>query len=121
MEAERSRRENELNTQAKIRSAEGERDTLKLKSDAEFYQVKLEADSKAYSVEKNANALANQVNILKKAFPNLTDAQISDFLLESERQKNLNAIAHNNKNAVYFVDPKNMYPMQRHITMDKQQ
>ena len=77
MEAERSRRENELNTQAKIRSAEGERDTLKLKSDAEFYQVKLEADSKAYSVEKNANALANQVNILKKAFPNLTDAQIS--------------------------------------------
>jgi regulator of protease activity HflC (stomatin/prohibitin superfamily) len=121
MEAERSRRENELNTQAKIRTAEGERDALKLKSDAEFYQVKLEADSKAYSVEKNAAALAKQVEILKKAFPNLNDAQLSDFLLETERQKNLNAIAHNNKNAVYFVDPKNMYPMQRHITMDKQQ
>jgi len=58
--------------------------------------------------------------MLKKAFPNLNDTQISDFLLETERQKNLNAIAFNNKNAVYFVDPKNMDPMQRHITMDKQ-
>jgi regulator of protease activity HflC (stomatin/prohibitin superfamily) len=121
MEAERARRENELNTQAKIRTAEGERDALKLKSDAEFYQVKLEADSKAYSVEKNAAALAKQVEILKKSFPNLNDAQLFDFLLETERQKNLNAIAFNNKNAVYFVDPKNMYPMQRHITMDKTQ
>mgnify|MGYP000393776454 CR=1 FL=1 len=121
MEAERARRENELNTQAKIRTAEGERDALKLKSDAEFYTVKLEADSKAYTIEKNASALAKQVEILKKAFPNLTDVQLSDFLLETERQKNLNAIAFNNKNAVYFVDPKNMYPMQRHITMDKSQ
>ena len=121
MEAERARRENELNTQAKIRSAEGERDTLKLKSDAEYYQVKLEADSKAYAVEKNSLALAKQIEILKKAFSSLSDVQLSDFILETERQKNLNAIAFNNKNSVYFVDPKNMYPLQRHITIDNQQ
>ena len=120
MEAERRRRENELNTQASIRTAEGDRDSVKLKSDANFYQVKLEADSKAYSVEQNALAQAKQVEILKKCFPNLSDTQITDFMLELERQKNLNAIAKNNSNAVYFVDPKNMYPMQRHITMDKQ-
>jgi regulator of protease activity HflC (stomatin/prohibitin superfamily) len=120
MEAERRRRENELNTQASIRTSEGERDSVKLKSDANFYQVKLEADSKAYSVEQSALAQAKQIEILKKSFPNLSDAQITDFMLELERQKNLNAIARNNSNAVYFVDPKNMYPMQRHITMDKQ-
>ncbi len=118
MEAERSRRENELNTLAKVRTAEGDRDTLKLKSDAEFYQVKLEADSKAYSVEKNAEAQAKQIQILKESFPNLTDVQMSNFLLEFERQKNLNAIATNNKNSVYFVDPRNMFPLQRHINVD---
>ena len=36
MEAERSRRENELNTQAKIRTSEGERDAIKLQSDAKY-------------------------------------------------------------------------------------
>lgn len=118
MEAERSRRENELNTQAKVRTAEGDRDTLKLKSDAEFYQVKLEADSKAYAVEKNALAQAKQIQILKESFPSLSDPQLSEFLLELERQKNLKAISTNSRNAVYFLDPKNMFPMQRHLNVD---
>lgn len=118
MEAERARRENELNTVAKVKSAEGDRDALKLKSDAEFYQVKLEADSKAYSTEMNSEALSKQINVLKNTLKTMTDQQISEFILEFERQKNLNAIAMNNRNSVYFVDPRNMFPMQRHINVN---
>jgi regulator of protease activity HflC (stomatin/prohibitin superfamily) len=117
MEAERSRRENELNTQAKIRTAEGERDAIKLKADANFYQVKQEADSNAYALEQESMALAKQLEIIKKSSGSVTEAQIMDFLLEMERQKNLHAIAANNKNVVYFVDPRNMFPLQRHINI----
>ncbi len=115
MEAERRRRENELNTQANIRTAEGERDATKLEADAAFYQVKLEADSKAYAIDQNAEALARQIETIKKSTGD--SARALDFILEMERQKNLNAIATNNQSAVYFVDPRNMYPMQRHINM----
>lgn len=118
MEAERARRENELNTQAKIRTSEGDRDATKLQSDAHFYKVKLEADSRAYSLEQESNALAKQISILKKSAPSVPDSKIMDFLLELQRQQNLNAIAMNNKNAVYFVDPRNMFPLQRHITLN---
>jgi regulator of protease activity HflC (stomatin/prohibitin superfamily) len=115
MEAERRRRENELNTQANIRTAEGDRDATKLEADAAFYQVKLEADSKAYALDKSAEALARQIETIRKATGN--SANTLDFILEMERQKNLNAIANNNQSAVYFVDPRNMYPMQRHINV----
>lgn len=64
MEAERKRRENELNTQARIRTSEGERDSSNLQSDATLYKVKIEADSKAYSIEKNTEAFANQIKII---------------------------------------------------------
>ena len=115
MEAERRRRENELNTQANIRTAEGERDATKLEADAAFYKVKLEADSKAYAVDQEAKALARQIETIKATVKD--EAKVLDFILEMERQKNLNAIASNNQSAVYFVDPKNMYPMQRHINV----
>ena len=118
MEAERKRRENELNTQAKIRSAEGERDASKLQSDATLYKVKIEADSKAYSVEKNAEAFSNQIKVLSASFNNkVSEKELMDFILELERQKNLNAIA-NTSNKVYFIDPKHMFPMQRHVNID---
>jgi len=115
MEAERRRRENELNTLSNIRTAEGKRDAAKLEADAEFYQVKLEADSKAYAIDQNAKALARQIETINRATSNST--RTLEFILEMERQKNLNAIASNNKSAVYFVDPRNMYPMQRHINV----
>jgi regulator of protease activity HflC (stomatin/prohibitin superfamily) len=119
MEAERKRRENELNTQAKIRTAEGERDASNLQSDATLYKVKIEADSKAYSVEKNAEAFANQIKVLCSSFNNkLTEKELMSFILELERQKNLNAIASNPSSKVYFIDPKNMFPTQRHINID---
>lgn len=122
MEAERRRRENELNTQASVRTAEGTRDATKLEADAHYYKVKLEADSKAYSLEQGAKALAKQIEIIKDTLTDTTASHIKDkraldFIVEMERQKNLNAIAQNNKNAVYFVDPRNMFPMQRHINV----
>ncbi len=120
MEAERNRRENELNTQAKVRTAEGERDAVKLNADAQYYQVKLEAESKSYTIEQNALALSKQIDIIKtslKGNTDVTDGKVLDFILELERQKNLNSIATNNKNSVYFVDPRNMFPMQRHINV----
>ena len=63
-------------------------------------------------------ALAKQLEIIKKSSGSVTEGHIMDFLLEMERQKNLHAIAANNKNAVYFVDPRNMFPLQRHINME---
>lgn len=119
MEAERKRRENELNTQAKVRTAEGERDASNLQSDATLYKVKIEADSKAYSIEKNADAFANQIKIIKESFNNkLTEQELMSFILELERQKNLQSVASSSSSKVYFIDPKNMFPMQRHINID---
>lgn len=119
MEAERKRRENELNTQARIRTSEGERDSSNLQSDASLYKVKIEADSKAYSIEKNAEAFANQIKVIKESFNNkLSEKELMSFILELERQKNLNSIASNPTSKVYFIDPKNMFPMQRHINID---
>ena len=110
MEAERKRRENELNTQARIRTSEGERDSSNLQSDATLYKVKIEADSKAYSIEKIQKLLQIKLKLSEK--------ELMSFILELERQKNLNAIASNPTSKVYFIDPKNMFPMQRHINID---
>ena len=117
MEAERARRENELNTLAKVRSAEGDRDSIKLKADANFYQTKIEADSKAYTTEQNAIALAKQFEILKKV-TDVEDKNVMEFVLEMERQKNLNAIANSGKgDKIYFINPNHMFPMQRHVNI----
>lgn len=61
MEAERSRRENELATLVVVRTAEGARDAEKLKADAHFYQAQKVSDAQRYEIEQATQAAINQV------------------------------------------------------------
>ncbi len=108
MEAERKRRENELNTLAIIRSAEGTKQTNILVSEGEFIKKQNEANAFKYTVEVETQVLSQQIEILAKQFNNNSNLA-ANFLLEKERLKHLQQIARTD-NKVYFVDPKQNLP-----------
>lgn len=119
MEAERSRRENELNTQASIRTAEGEKTSAILKSEGvlaaaeneakgRYIAITRHAEAEAYEKGKQADAWRDQLDVLTKSLGS-TDAAAA-FLLEIQRQKNLQAIAEGSNTKVYFVPPSGMLP-----------
>lgn len=108
MEAERKRRENELNTLAIIRTAEGTKQTNILVSEGEFIKKQNEANAFKYTVEVETQVLAKQIEILSKQFNNNSNLA-ANFLLEKERLKHLQKMADTN-NKVYFVDPKQTLP-----------
>lgn len=64
MHAERCRRENELNTQANIRTAEGEK-----------FAINHQADVQKYQVDKSTEALIGRIQQIKLSVPNLTDQE----------------------------------------------
>jgi regulator of protease activity HflC (stomatin/prohibitin superfamily) len=110
MEAERNRRENELNTQALIRSAEGTRDSEMLKADSLYYNAQKVSDAQRYAVEQATQAAINQIKEVKAAVPNLSDDKVLDYILESKRLEHLKAIASSNSSKTYFIDPKSAFP-----------
>lgn len=110
MEAERSRRENELNTQALVRSAEGSRDSEMLQADALYYNAMKVSDSKRYEIEQDTLAVANQISQVKKAVPSLSDDKVLEYILESKRLDHLQAIAKSTTSKTYFIDPKSAFP-----------
>ena len=114
VEAERSRRENELNTLARIRTAEGERDKEKLVADGLLYATRAKADSEAYSLETIAKATAEslnlQINSVRQTLPKLSDTEIVTYLIEKQRLEHLRSIASSPNNNTYFFDPKGIYP-----------
>ncbi len=108
MEAERKRRENELNTLAIIRTAEGTKQTNILVSEGEFIKKQNEANAFKYTVEVETQVLAQQLETLAHQF-NGNRNMAANFLLEKERLKHLQQIALKD-NKVYFVDPKQNLP-----------
>jgi regulator of protease activity HflC (stomatin/prohibitin superfamily) len=110
MEAERSRRENELNTQALIRSAEGSRDSEMLKADGIFYSAQKVSDAKRYEVEQATQATINQIKEVKLAVPDLENDKVLAFLVERERLAHLKSIANSPGTKTYFIDPKSAFP-----------
>jgi len=110
MEAERKRRENELNTLAVIRTAEGTKQTNILVSEGEFIKKQNEANALKYSVEIETAVLAQQISDIAKQF-NGNTSQAAAFLLEKERLKHLQHMAVKD-NKVYFVDPSKSLPTQ---------
>ncbi len=108
MEAERKRRENELNTLAIIRTAEGTKQTNILVSEGEFIKKQNEANAFKYTVEVETQVLAQQLQELAKQF-NGNTKMAGNFLLEKERLKHLQQLASTN-NKVYFVDPVKTLP-----------
>ena len=118
MEAERARRENELNTIAKIRTAEGERDSVKLKADGHAYQIEQEAHAKAQSIKLITEATSEQYKKLSEAFGNnIKPSEFLGYVVELERVKNLQEVVKSN-GKVFFMDPKNTFPAQRHFNLD---
>jgi regulator of protease activity HflC (stomatin/prohibitin superfamily) len=108
MEAERKRRENELNTQAIIRSAEGTKQTNILVSEGEFIKKQNEANALKYTVEIETSILSQQIQEIAKQFNGNTKFA-AEFLLEKERLKHLQQLAKTD-NKVYFVDPVKTLP-----------
>lgn len=111
MEAERKRRENELVTQAKIRTAEGDKQSAILQSeglliaakneaDAKFILAKKKADGNKYSIDAETEALANQIETLTEKLGDEQEA--SKLVIEYNRIKNLGKIANNNNNTYFF-------------------
>ncbi len=107
MDAERRRRENELDTQAHIRTAEGEKQKAILVSQGELEAAKNRATAMKYEMDLQAQAIADQVRILSKEIGNPSTA--SDVLLEMKRLEHLKSIA-NGQNRVYFIDPQKAFP-----------
>jgi regulator of protease activity HflC (stomatin/prohibitin superfamily) len=110
MEAERARRENDLNTQALVRTAEGSRDAEKLKADANFYRVQKNSEAEKYEVIQKTMAIIDQIEQFKKLCPDLKDSEILNFLLEKERLCHLEQLSKSPNNKTYFLDPKSMFP-----------
>ena len=116
MEAERARRENELNTQALVRSAEGNRDAEKLKADAKFYSVQKNSEAEKYEVDQKTLAITNQLKQIKLVCTDLTNKEVLHFLLEKERLLHLEELAKNSANKTYFLDPMSMFPKVKAFT-----
>lgn len=119
MEAERNRRENELNTMANIRTAEGDKSSAILKSEGvlaasenqakgRYITITKHAEAEAYEKEKQAQAWKTQIDTLTNSLGS-AEAAVA-FLLEIQRQRNLQAIAEGNNSKVYFVPPSGMLP-----------
>ena len=108
MEAERRRRENELNTHAKIFSSDGEKKTAILESEGRLISVKNDADGMKYKIETETTVLCNQLHELGKQLGDSNKA--SQFILELTKIKNLGKIAENTTNKTYFMPPNSLLP-----------
>ena len=86
MRAERSRRENALNTEAKINTAEGEKQAHIYRSEADRIAVQNKAEADNFSVQQNTKAIVDQIKALKESMPDLTNQEIVNYLLESKRK-----------------------------------
>ena len=111
MAAERSRRENELNTQALIRSAEGDKSSKMHKADGEFYSAQKHSEAERYKIDQSTEALVNRVKQIKQELPELSDKEVMTIILEEKRLEHLKEIAtHPEGKQTYFVDPSSAFP-----------
>lgn len=119
MEAERRRRENELNTQAAIRTSGGEKQSAILKSEgylvsqenhakAQFITSQKEADALKYTIDATTDALTRQLAEVSKMFAGNNEAA-AQYILEQKRLEHLKALSQTS-NKVYFMDQKGMFP-----------
>lgn len=108
MEAERRRRENELDTQAHIRTAEGVKSQTILESEGALEAAKNRTNAMKYQMDMEAKAIADQISAIaeKTGGDPKTAAQV---LLELKRLEHLKKVAEG-ANRIYFVDPKGAFP-----------
>jgi len=113
LEAERSRRQTLLDTQAKVNVSDGERQSMVLisqgelasaqnKASAHLVLEQKKAEAKKYTVDQETLALTNQVEQMTKS---LGSGELAvKYLLTQRRFAELQAIAKGPNNSVYFVN-----------------
>lgn len=113
MEAERKRRENELNTAAAVKTSEGLKISEILKSEghrisaqnraeADYITVTREADAQKYRIQAEASARAAEIDSIATNM-NGDAYGAARFIVEMRRIKQLEAIASGPSNTVYVV------------------
>lgn len=108
MQAERTRRENELQTQADIRTAEGAKQIAILNSEGLLISAKNKAEAMRYEMNATSSALVEQIDQLTKNMGSAEKA--ANYLLEMKRLEHLQQIASSENNQIYWMDPKGIYP-----------
>ncbi len=114
MQAERARRENELQTQADIRSAEGAKQIAILNSEGLLISAKNKSDAMKYELSATSSGLAEQIEGLAKQF-NGDTLKASEYLLEMKRLEHLSKMAEKD-NKVYFMSDQGIFPKARVVS-----
>lgn len=109
MQAERTRRENELQTQSDIRTAEGAKQIAILNSEGLLVSAKNKADAMKYEMNATSNALSEQIACLSDKFNGDLD-KAGNYLLEMKRLEHLQQIAKSTNNQVYWMNPDGIFP-----------
>jgi regulator of protease activity HflC (stomatin/prohibitin superfamily) len=100
--AERSRRENDLNTTASIRTSEGLKEAAILKSEGELITSNNSADAKKYALDTETSARIKLLSDTVVALGGDYKAAV-EYLVEMNRVEQLKEIAKGNNNSTYFL------------------
>lgn len=114
MQAERSRRENELQTQADIRSAEGAKQIAVLNSEGQLIAAKNKSEALKYELSATSDGLSDQIQSLSTKF-NGDTSKAAEFLLEMKRLEHLQQMA-STQNKVYFMPTNGLFPSAKVFT-----
>jgi regulator of protease activity HflC (stomatin/prohibitin superfamily) len=109
MQAERSRRENELQTQADVRSAEGAKQIAILNSEGLLIAAKNRSDALTYELSATSSGLSKQIESLSNMFDGNAE-RASVYLLEMKRLDHLEKLASSTNNKVYFMNDQGIFP-----------
>lgn len=116
LEAERNRRKQVLDTEANVNVAEGEKRRVILQSegkliaakneaDANLLSLQKEAEGKRYAVDQETMAMKNQLETLKQTLG--SSELVVQYLVEQQKLRHLQAMAHGPNNSTYFVPEGN--------------
>jgi regulator of protease activity HflC (stomatin/prohibitin superfamily) len=114
MQAERSRRENELQTQADIRTAEGAKQIAVLNSEGFLIAAKNKAEAASYELTATSDGLSGQIKSLAEQFNGDTD-KAAKYLLEMKKLEHLQKLA-TTENKVYFMSNEGLFPSTKAIS-----
>ena len=108
MQAERNRRENELQTLAEIRSAEGAKQIAILNSEGFLIAAKNKSDAIKYELTATSDGLSDQITSISSKFNGDTN-KAAQYLLEIKRLEHLHQLA-GTQNKVYFIPSDGIFP-----------
>lgn len=109
MEAERRRRQQELDTKAAVNVADGKRQSAILESLGELEANKNAADAERYTIEVKAQALATELKNIVDA-TGCSEAEARAYILETKRLEHLAALAANTGAKTYFMPSDSVFP-----------